>query len=420
MVFLDVCKVDKLNATLEEAKKVIYEVKTNKNLKHIYSTKILDTNNCSFTSSQTQSSSSTSEPLPSLPTVNMINNENQETQFDFEFLNSLEFSTLNEDLELDTHENTQPQTLIMPSKTRWASNYYCLDRLLNARNVLKGMADSYRIPFKVGIREIIQDSSFWVNIHTMLIILKPIAEAILYLESDSIRINEVFHYVYQIEKSINELANKSIIEYELYEKIHGIFLKRKMMLIKPIHLAAYLLDPKYKGMELTREEVRIANKKIQDKARFRFPDESFTVIDQLIDYNSGKGDFSEDWIIDSIQKVDPIRWWSGCFLRYELAQIAVEILSIHPTTASVERYFSKFGFIHSIRRNRLSFEKGSKLCHISYNNKALNRSFKDAKLSKSNLVERTESLVQDSLMDVPSEFDGFDSVEDQFNNNFIL
>jgi hypothetical protein len=80
-------------------------------------------------------------------------------------------------------------------------------------------------------------------------ILKPIADGILYLESDNTRINEVFHYVF--------LIYKFTIDLDVYEKILDLFLARKDMLIKPVHLAAYLLDPKYKGEDLSFEEAVI-------------------------------------------------------------------------------------------------------------------------------------------------------------------
>lgn len=53
-----------------------------------------------------------------------------------------------------------------------------------------------------------------------------------------------------------------------------------------------------------------------------------------------------------------------------LAALAVKLLKIPASSAQIERLFSNWGHIHTLLRNRLTFENSKKLIHIYFTLKA--------------------------------------------------
>ena len=68
------------------------------------------------------------------------------------------------------------------------------------------------------------------------------------------------------------------------------------------------------------------------------------------------------------QKYNPILVWSSFISSHnELSKVAIAILSICPSEASVERSFSMQSDVHSLERNRLSIELVEAEMRIKFN-----------------------------------------------------
>ena len=265
-----------------------------------------------------------------------------------------------------------------------------------------------------------KDPKFWVIVHNMVQLLRPIADAILYLQSDEPRISHVYKFVKEIESSFSKmfLANEFP---EAETTINTLFFSRKKQIISPIHLAAYLLDPKFKGKGLTNDEYTAAITKITSRAEILIQGfQSGEAMVQLKDYLNGSGAFGMKLARSNIHKMDPVNWWACCFRNHELTKIAVEILGMHPTSASVERCFSKFGFLHSVRRNKLTFEKSSKLTYISYNNKVLEIPGEAERFYNRHEEADTSSVLSGLECDIPFEDENFQNFDQQNGNATIL
>ena len=72
-------------------------------------------------------------------------------------------------------------------------------------------------------------------------------------------------------------------------------------------------------------------------------------IDRIVDYTS------------------PITWWNGMCSSTELSKVASGILSLPPTSASVERACSHHSHMRSSDCNRLTTDRAAKLVFIAYN-----------------------------------------------------
>ena len=67
------------------------------------------------------------------------------------------------------------------------------------------------------------------------------------------------------------------------------------------------------------------------------------------------------------KSISPVTWWKAFCSDTELSNVAITILNFPPTSASVERSFSRQSYIHSKTRNRLTNDKVEKLVFVSHN-----------------------------------------------------
>ena len=69
------------------------------------------------------------------------------------------------------------------------------------------------------------------------------------------------------------------------------------------------------------------------------------------------------------RKMSPLKYWQTTGIQYwpELANIALRVFHLSPSSTSCERNFSAFGFIHSKLRNKLSPASVEKLVYIKFN-----------------------------------------------------
>ena len=64
---------------------------------------------------------------------------------------------------------------------------------------------------------------------------------------------------------------------------------------------------------------------------------------------------------DTATDVHPSDWWKLARVPEEISKICRKILARSPSTGSLERLFSTFGWVHSKERNRLGTEKAGKM-----------------------------------------------------------
>ncbi|KAJ2937164.1 hypothetical protein O0L34_g19379 [Tuta absoluta] len=94
------------------------------------------------------------------------------------------------------------------------------------------------------------------------------------------------------------------------------------MCVKPIHLAAYLLDPKTQGVELTENEEVDATEFIFDMAQ----NLNIDVMPNLANYKAKEGLWARRFIWSSIDTISPVVWWKGVCGSKNLSKIAIRIL----------------------------------------------------------------------------------------------
>ena len=89
----------------------------------------------------------------------------------------------------------------------------------------------------------------------------------------------------------------------------------------------------------------------------------------LANYKTREEKFSSDILWESTfsPKFNPRTWWAGLLEGEPLSKIASTLLSIPPSSASIERIWSQFSAVHSKSRNRLKNARVNKQIFIKSN-----------------------------------------------------
>ena len=140
--------------------------------------------------------------------------------------------------------------------------------------------------------------------------------------------------------------------------------KREDFCLKPIHVAAYMLDPKYAGKSiLSCAELNKAYGVITTGSRHVGLDEG-KVLGSLPKYTSNQGLWDGDAIWQSCQHFSSATWWKGLSGSDAISPVTSIILQIPPTSAASERNWSLFGSTHTKSPNILSITRVEKLVAI--------------------------------------------------------
>ena len=90
------------------------------------------------------------------------------------------------------------------------------------------------------------------------------------------------------------------------------------------------------------------------------------IIAEIADYRTSSALFGNK-LLWANKSISPVTWWKAFCSDTVLSNVAITILNFPPTSASVERSFSRQSYIHSKTRNRLTNDKVEKLVFVSHN-----------------------------------------------------
>ena len=122
--------------------------------------------------------------------------------------------------------------------------------------------------------------------------------------------------------------------------------------ITPTHLLANMINPKYMGQRLSCEQ--------QEEARGLLILLNASLLPQLYQFQAKAAPFPAS-IFECRDALDPVTWWkiiktSKNLVAHELCHIAINLLILPSSSASIERIFSNFGLIQTQLRNRLGID----------------------------------------------------------------
>ncbi|RXN11612.1 hypothetical protein ROHU_010531 [Labeo rohita] len=263
----------------------------------------------------------------------------------------------------DKDKNT---TLKLPSISQWDRVVIMYDSLLEGKESLHEMAISQGAAIESAIKRILLDKVFWERLTSSLRILKPIAAAITKIEGDNSILSDVKCMFAELKDQIQTVLPTSLLLQAEKTAVVESMEKRQEFCVKPIHAAAYMLDPKYEKNILSVEEISSAYAVITAMS-YHLGLDVGKVLGSLAKYRTKQGLWGWDGIWQSCQHVSASTWWKGLCGSEALAPVASTILQIPPTSAASERSRSLFGNIYTKVCNRLTNERVEKLVAIRAN-----------------------------------------------------
>lgn len=251
-------------------------------------------------------------------------------------------------------------TLKLPAKTRWAGAVILLNSLLKNKSALQETVISDDLDIDRNVRECVLASKFWERIKCISDLLNPIHASITLIEGNRALLSDVYFLHCKINKCISVNLSKLRLSSDEKRSVKLLLKERKEYTVAPIHMAAYLLDPRYMGEGLEDEEEGEAIVFISKLAEHMGIDAGIAIAN-LGEFRAGEGFFKTKSIMDASKNLHPAVWWSGVCSRQPLSRLASNLLSMPPTASECERRWSDHGFIHDKTRNRLLNSRVTKL-----------------------------------------------------------
>ncbi|KAG7166437.1 hypothetical protein Hamer_G005538, partial [Homarus americanus] len=139
-----------------------------------------------------------------------------------------------------------------------------------------------------------------------------------------------------LEQAFKDHISSSPVLKSEEECLMSIIPKRRKFLLQPIHLAANLLDPRYRGSHISGEESIDAMEVIHNIATTNPHVDESKVLGELADCRSKENVFVKSFTWKSVKQTSPTSWWNGICCSTQLSRIASDILNLPPTSAAVE------------------------------------------------------------------------------------
>jgi hypothetical protein len=283
--------------------------------------------------------------------------------------------------------------LLKVAKTRFASHYILLRRLLDCRESLATTIslNSWRDWVKHGdentritgltVVDTIRSEDFWDDVETILSITKPIFLMIKFCDGEGSKMGEVYERMDNMLGEIQDVMLDTKYAY-CFPEVQGIVQARWEKMTIPLHCLAFALSPRFYDKNYLRVlapggVTRKAPN--QDKEVVQGVMEAFKRIseteaenklfrEQFARFHMKKGLYSMEAAQLDAVTMDAIDWWSSYGSETpELAEVAKKVLSQPISSSSAERNWSTYSYIHSVKRNRLNTKRADKLVFIHSN-----------------------------------------------------
>lgn len=234
------------------------------------------------------------------------------------------------------------------------------DSLLDGRESLQEMALSQTAEIERELQRILLDNVFWERLCSGLSILKPVAKAIAKIEDDDAVLSDVVGLFAELKDGLQAVLPSSLLLEAEEAAVLDSVEKHRKFCQKPLHAAAFMLDPKYDGCELSGEEVSSAYTVITTFANHLGLD-SGKVLGSFAKYRTKEGLWKEEGIWRSCRHISACTWWNGLCASEAIAPVASTILRVPPSTLPLK------GNVQTKVHNQLTEGRGEKLAAVRTN-----------------------------------------------------
>ncbi|KAK2433551.1 hypothetical protein QL285_018808 [Trifolium repens] len=273
---------------------------------------------------------------------------------------------------------TNGRDLIRPAMTRFATAYLTLGCLNDLKSSLINMFNSddwksSRFATTVEGRKIAKgalDHHFWKNILLCLKTAAPLVDVLRLVDSDA---KPAMGFIYEAMDSCKKRIQSNFNNIQkYYEPVWKLIDKRwKGQLHRPLHAAAYYLNPQYHfGKDFKGDNIDVKNGLYSCVSRLVSDDVQRDKINmQLADFHFCQGPlFGSEYAKKARTTMHPAQWWD-MFGDYtpELKRFAIRVLSLTCSSSGCERNWSAFEMVHTKKRNRLHQKRMNDLVYVMAN-----------------------------------------------------
>ncbi|XP_010749211.1 uncharacterized protein LOC104935106 [Larimichthys crocea] len=233
-------------------------------------------------------------------------------------------------------------TLVLPHSSDWTGVCNMFSSLLEGQTALQDMAVSPTLDIEASFRATVQDATFWKGLSSSQNLLYLIGNYVNYMKREDTALSGVVDMFSQLRYHIGALLSGSVLHSTEQKAVMAMLDRCQEFCVKPIHAAAYMLDPKHVGQQtLSGEQINSAYYVISNLSHHLNLDEG-KVLGSFARFSAKQGLWKGGGIWSSCQHVSASTWWKGLCSSEPLSAVASAILQIPPTTGACEGLQSRF------------------------------------------------------------------------------
>ncbi|KAM0923597.1 hypothetical protein ACQ4PT_005436 [Festuca glaucescens] len=318
--------------------------------------------------------------------------------------------------------------LLKVSKTRFASHYILLKRLMEVREALTTSVVSSKWKDLVracdtqtknaanAIVKNIMDERFWDEIGIILDITKPLYYVIKFSDGEGPKAGDIYEKMDNMLGEIKDVMTKEDDPHkDDWPLVNDIILDRWGKMNWSFHCLAFALSPKYYDQQYLATPAPGGGQRKapnEDSEVMQGVMEAFSrIAEDKKEYATLREEFNKFIMKKCLYALPPVQadaammnaidWWFNYGSETpNLNEVAKRVLSQPISSSSAERNWSTYSFIHNVKRNKLNTKTADKLVFI-HANERLRRRFSEGYNAGPHYkwdVEPDNSLLEDSSL----------------------
>ncbi|XP_022067531.2 uncharacterized protein LOC110963460 [Acanthochromis polyacanthus] len=245
----------------------------------------------------------------------------------------------------------------------WTDVVTLLSCLLEDQNHLQNL--THTLDVDAPIRSTLQDEDFWKGLSSSRNLLYLVGSHLDFMRGEDAVLSGVVDMFGRLRYAIGATLSGSVLLSGEQEAVMASLDRCEEFCVKPIHTAAFMLDPKHAGQQtLSGEQISGAYSLISTLSQHLDLDEG-KVLASFARFSARQGLWRGSGIWSSCQHVSPSTWWKGLCSSEPMSAVAFALLQIPPTTAACDRLRSHFN--HAKTETLISAERLHKLVAVQTN-----------------------------------------------------
>lgn len=238
-------------------------------------------------------------------------------------------------------DDAECRRVVTACSVRWYTTVKMMESLIDAKDVIVEELPQLEDP---------QDTMFWCNVEALLVVLRPLADTIAFVERRGTSLGEAVKRILQVGKSIFESDWADNFNLSSVTAYLNYVCPRKLKNDEfALLLTAYALDARFKQDFLTEDGIDLVLKLLGELALKWGHSINFVKYQLRPEFDNfilRKGDFSAE------NNESALSWWLERKELSALRVLALRIARLKASSANIERTFSTLKYIQGPQRPR--------------------------------------------------------------------